>query len=155
MARFTLDSAGQFLFGGRIDALRAGIPYPYNSGRQDPPSFTNHASNAFVNAFSTGLRSSAMRYARGQQWPLWEIGGDLVKPQRDIMDGVIDPVVVEALKGRELSQSKAHPVADVGEGQTLLTYLASQTRDPTIIKDEVCTFNWIHHWSIVLTAFPS
>ncbi|KAG2003619.1 cytochrome p450 [Coprinopsis cinerea AmutBmut pab1-1] len=136
VARFTLDSAAKFLFGAELGSLSAGVPYPPNSGLPNPTSFTLHPSNTFVNAFFNGLNEVAMRSVIGEEWPLREFSKDLVKPYRDIVDQIIEPMVDAALQAAHSDTSEKEK-SGRDEPTTLLQQLVSQTKDKSIIMDEL------------------
>ncbi|KDR66458.1 hypothetical protein GALMADRAFT_259236 [Galerina marginata CBS 339.88] len=135
VARFTLDSAAEFLFGGDVGSLSAGIPYPPAHVAKNPPSFYNHPSTAFVNAFMQGLVFAAMRTGMGAEWPLAEFTRDRVAPLRKVVDKFTEPLMQAALDQRERELSgKVKPTDDE---ETLLAHLVKQTQDPKILKDEL------------------
>ncbi|KDR66459.1 hypothetical protein GALMADRAFT_259238 [Galerina marginata CBS 339.88] len=135
VARFTLDSAAEFLFGGNVGSLSAGIPYPPPDAAKNPPSFYNHPSTAFVDAFMQGLVLSALRTAWGPEWGLAEFTKDRVAPLRKVMDKFTEPLMKAALDHREKELAGEIKITDNEE--TLLAHLVKQTQDPTILKDEL------------------
>jgi hypothetical protein len=84
ISRFTLDSATDFLFGKSSDSLSAGLAYPESSSHENSPSFLNHPSNTFVNAFLEGQHLYVSRSRFGTKWPLNEFWKDRVKPHREV-----------------------------------------------------------------------
>ncbi|KAG2003559.1 cytochrome P450 [Coprinopsis cinerea AmutBmut pab1-1] len=75
-----------------------------------------------------------MRAIVGQEWPLAEFLRDTVKPNRDTVDQIIEPIVDKAL--REASTLGDVEKVEKGE-ETLLKHLVSQTKDRRIITDEL------------------
>lgn len=133
VARFTLDSATEFLFGKDVHSQSAGLAYP------DPPSplsktnssvFENHPSNKFVKALMGGQNVVTFRSRMGGLWPLSEIWGDNVAPFRKDLDQFVEPLIQDAINRK---QGKG----DLGERGTLLDCLVDQTTDKGIIKDEL------------------
>ncbi|KAJ3713074.1 hypothetical protein C8R42DRAFT_298842 [Lentinula raphanica] len=59
VARFTLDSATEFLFGKDVESLGANLPYPDGSALANDLSILNHPSNVFVRAFMQGQIQTA------------------------------------------------------------------------------------------------
>ncbi|PPQ87646.1 hypothetical protein CVT25_011484 [Psilocybe cyanescens] len=138
IARFTLDSASEFLFGGNVGSLSAGIPYHSSVSKKNTREFYNHPSTPFVKAFAEGLILSTKRLSMGPEWPLAEFTKDKVLPLRRIMDDFTDPLMRMALAKREqdLSSDK-DATTDEKEESTLLSHLVNRTQDPKILKDEL------------------
>ncbi|KAF9475881.1 cytochrome P450 [Pholiota conissans] len=134
VSRFTLDSATQFLFGHDVESLSAGLPYPESSPLANSPAFCNHPSNVFVDAFLKGQIFTALRLQMGSAWPLAEFWGDKVKPLRKTMDKFTEPVLVEALRKRNLNSDAK---MDDNDDSTLLSHLIQHTQDVAVLKDEL------------------
>ncbi|TFK20380.1 cytochrome P450 monooxygenase pc-3 [Coprinopsis marcescibilis] len=130
VSRFTLDSACQFLFGEQLKCLEAGIPYPGNADRKDPAQFTEHPSGPVAEAFSVGLNEVTLRSIIGEQWALREFWADMVKPHREMVDSLIDPMLEKALKERFSNKEKTSH-----EGETVLSAIIPLTQDKAVIKD--------------------
>ena len=132
VSRFTLDSACQFLFGEQLKCLEAGIPYPANADRKDPPQFTDHPSGPVAEAFSVGLNEVTLRSIIGEQWALREFWADQVKPHREMVDRLIEPMLNKALQeGFSNTEKTSH------EGETLLSAIIPLNQEKTVIKDAV------------------
>ena len=82
VARFTLDSATEYLFGYDVNSSGAGLAYPDGSPQSNAPYFFNHPSNRFVQAFGTGQYFTAVRVQVGTAWRLVEFWKDRVSPLR-------------------------------------------------------------------------
>ncbi|KAF8164833.1 cytochrome P450 [Crassisporium funariophilum] len=134
VSRFTLDSATEFLFGHNVDSLAAGLPYPENSHVQNSPSFLNHSSNIFVDAFLAGQILSSLRTRVGPSWPLAEFWHDKIVPLRKIMDRFTEPLLVQAL-AKKAAQEKDNKTEE--DSDTLLTHLVNHTQDINVLKDEL------------------
>ncbi|KAJ7721345.1 cytochrome P450 [Mycena maculata] len=134
-SRFTLDSATEFLFGKSADSLSAGLAYPDSSSQKNPPSFLNHPSNTFVNAFLEAQRLHVARSRFGTKWPLNEFWKDRVKPHRQVIDQFIEPILNDALA--EKARLNAEPKDSKKEAETLLSHLLQGTDDKQIIRDEI------------------
>ncbi|KXN91297.1 Cytochrome P450 52A3-A [Leucoagaricus sp. SymC.cos] len=133
-SRFTLDSATDFLFKSDVHSLGAGLPYPSAPSplaKPNPPSFVNHPSNTFVEAFVVGLGHMARRAQLGALWPLAEMWGDVVVPYRDEVHRFIEPFMEKGFREKNVGSESG------GNSETLLHYLFSQTSDRKIIKDEL------------------
>ncbi|KAJ7208982.1 cytochrome P450 monooxygenase pc-3 [Mycena pura] len=137
-ARFTLDSAAEFLFGRSVDSMSAGLPYPDSSPLANEPSFLNHPSNTYVRSFVQSQILTTQRAAFGNRWPLVEFWRDRVKPHRKIIDAFIEPILNEELKKKHAqagAESKGNDDDD-DEG-TFLTHLVQATDDKEIIRDSI------------------
>ncbi|KAK0438221.1 cytochrome P450 [Armillaria borealis] len=136
VARFTLDSATEYLFGNDVNSTSAGLPYPAGSPLAGNPHFVNHPSNTFVKAFAAAQEESALRLQRGQYWPLFEFKADAVKPLRQVVNEFVEPLLVEALnrkdEGKKLMEDDKSD-----ENLSLLTRLVENTNDTKVIRDEL------------------
>ncbi|KAK0184281.1 cytochrome P450 [Armillaria mellea] len=130
-ARFSLDSATEYIFGNDVNSISAGLPYPAGSGNNSP--FVAHPSNVFVKAFAKAQEQIVVRFHRGQFWPLCEFWADEVKPLRQIIDDFIRPTLVEAFdrkaKGVDLGKDL--------ESTSLLDRLVENIDDKKIVQDEL------------------
>ncbi|KAK0190285.1 cytochrome P450 monooxygenase pc-3 [Armillaria mellea] len=133
VARFTFDSATEFLFGKDVESISAGLPYPAESPLANHPSFENHPSNLFFRAFSRGQELIASRVQGGGTWPLLEIWKDSVKPHREAVNRFIQPMLAEALDNK----SKGVKVESDEENVSLLDLLVRGTDDAKVIQDEL------------------
>ncbi|KAK0501377.1 cytochrome P450 [Armillaria luteobubalina] len=133
VARFTFDSATEFLFGKDVESIAAGLPYPAESPLANHPNFVNHPSNLFIRAFSRGLELIAGRLQGGGTWPLLEFWKDNVQSHREAVDHFIQPMLTEALNNK-LKGIK--PESDE-ENMSLLDLLVRGTDDGKVIQDEL------------------
>ncbi|KAJ7618428.1 cytochrome P450 [Roridomyces roridus] len=101
VARFTLDSATEFLCERSVDSMAAGLPYPPNSPLADSASFVNHPSSTFVTSFMASQTLSVMRTPYGSRWPLWEFWTDRVKPHRKVVNDFIEPILNRTLEAKK------------------------------------------------------
>ncbi|KIK53194.1 hypothetical protein GYMLUDRAFT_49516 [Collybiopsis luxurians FD-317 M1] len=136
VARFTLDSATEFLFGKDVGSLGANLPYPAGSPLAKDPSIMNHPSNVFVRAFMQGQIQTAFRARFGTMWALKEFWSDKVLPDRIRVDEFVHPILEERKK-QHLAMAASEKVNDDGEGETFLDHLIKHTEDKQIIKDEL------------------
>jgi hypothetical protein len=128
VARFTLDSATEFLFGRDVESLSANIPYPTSAAHLNKPSFYNHPSTIFVKAFSQGQNLVTARSALGYEWPLSEFWSDKVAPLRKIMDNFTEPLMDDALAKRNLEFSKGADAKVDEDNDNLLAHLVRHTQ---------------------------
>ncbi|KAK0502036.1 cytochrome P450 [Armillaria luteobubalina] len=136
VARFTLDSATEYLFGNDVNSTSAGLPYPARSPFAGNAHFVNHPSNTFVKAFAAAQEESALRMQRGQYWPLFEFKADAVKPLRQVVNEFVEPLLVEALKRKDEGE-KSVKDDNSDENLSLLARLVENTDDTKVIRDEL------------------
>ncbi|KAK0481269.1 cytochrome P450 [Armillaria novae-zelandiae] len=130
VARFTLDSSTEYLFGKDVNSISAGLPYPAGSGNE--PS-VKHPSHVFVKAFAKAQEQVVVRFHRGQFWPLCEFWVDEVKPLRQVVDDFMQPTLVEALDRK----AKGVQLEKDFESMSLLDCLVESTDDKKIVQDEL------------------
>ncbi|KAK0438217.1 cytochrome P450 [Armillaria borealis] len=130
VARFTLDSATEYLFGNDVNSISAGLPYPAGSGNG---CFVEHPSNVFVKAFAKAQEQVVVRFHRGQFWPLCELRADEVKPLRQVVDDFMQPTLAEALDRK----AKGVKLETDFESMSLLDCLVESTDDTKIVRDEL------------------
>ncbi|KAK0217130.1 cytochrome P450 [Armillaria fumosa] len=136
VARFTLDSATEFLFGKDVDSISAGLPYPAGSPLGDNLHFVNHPSNAFVKAFAEAQVQTMIRIKSGASWPLREIFRDKVKPQRKVLDDFIQPLISEGYERRAKGVKSVESEKKLND-MTLLDRLVEEADDPNVVQDEL------------------
>jgi hypothetical protein len=127
VSRFTLDSASEFLLGKSVCTLSAGLCYPESSPLANSPEFVNHPSNKFANAFLTGQLLTILRVRYGPTWPMKEFWKDKVKPQRKLVDDLIQPILTEAL-AKEAASLNETDKKEVQEDSTFLAHLVRHTK---------------------------
>jgi len=136
VARFTLDSATEFLFGCDVRSLSAGLPYPHNSpnGNALNAKMANHPANEFAEAFRRGQEVLALRSRYGFNWPLKEFWRDEAKVHVELVNKFIDPILSEALRKKKESgvtrqdwKGASKGDREVEDGETLLDHLINYT----------------------------
>ncbi|KAI0344275.1 cytochrom P450 [Trametopsis cervina] len=132
VARFTLDSATEFLFGKDLCSLSAGLPYASTSGRTDAHSAKDHPANKFANSFWEAQELTAKRAMFMKAWPLWEFWTNTVDKHTATMDAFIEPLLKEAIA----KKGQAKNTSGDEEDETLLQNLVKSTDDPKVIRDE-------------------
>ncbi|KAK0489011.1 cytochrome P450 monooxygenase pc-3 [Armillaria novae-zelandiae] len=123
VARFTLDSATEFLFGKDVESIAAA----------NHPNFVNHPSNLFIRAFSRGLEHIAGRIQGGGTWPLLEFWKDNVQPHREAIDRFTQPILTEALNHK----AEGIKIGSDEENMSLLDLLVRSTDNAKVIQDEL------------------
>jgi len=125
--RFTLDSSSEFLFGGSVASLLAGIPYPPASADKNQESYYKHPSNSFVKAFGQAQVATLLRTELAQDWPLAEFSRDEVKPLRKVIDDFTTPLMERALLQKEKRAGDSEEARE-DEPLTLLDHLVNHTQ---------------------------
>lgn len=141
-ARFTLDSATDFLFGTCLNSLGAGLPYPENfksrSG-SSPGGRILSTAERFSRAFSEAQWEISTRSRLGDTWPLWETFHDRTRKPMEIVDAYIEPILKKALMNQKTyleakgaAQEKGGVIVDntnqdVRDDETLLDHLVKHT----------------------------
>ncbi|KAJ3842739.1 cytochrome P450 monooxygenase pc-2 [Lentinula raphanica] len=137
VARFTLDSATEFLFGKDVESLGANLPYPDGSALANDLSILNHPSNVFVRAFMQGQIQTAFRARFGKMWPLKEIWSDEVLPHRRQVDKFVNPILEERQRQHLATSAWTEKIGNDEEEETFLDHLIKHTADNQVIKDEL------------------
>ncbi|PIL36132.1 cytochrome P450 [Ganoderma sinense ZZ0214-1] len=134
VARFTLDSATEFLFGKDVRSLAKGLPYPPTAEGRFIPADEYDFAAAFLKAQTV----SAARGRLQEAWGLGEFWKDQVLPHKASVDKIIIPILEDAL------QRKAEKAAvgfveskDISDDDTLLSSLLKVTDDRQLILDEI------------------
>ncbi|KAK0474604.1 cytochrome P450 [Armillaria novae-zelandiae] len=129
VARFTMDSATEYLFGKDVNSIAAGLPYPAGSPMAGSLHFINHPSNSFVKAFVKAQEKIVIRTQKSPSWPLSELWADEVQLLWEVINGFVQPMLSEAL-GR-----KAKGSTSVGSDKDLESM--SLLDHPKVVQDEL------------------
>ncbi|KAL1754622.1 cytochrome P450 [Schizophyllum commune] len=139
VARFTLDSATEFLFGHDVNSAGAGLPYPPGSPLATVGS-REHPSDRFVDAFTEGQSLMALRVrTSGTAWPLFEFWEDRVAAKRRVVDEFVNRILDDpafASAGPDM-EKQSGATGKPGEDDTLLRHLLNQTQDRQVLTDEI------------------
>ncbi|TDL23414.1 cytochrome P450 monooxygenase CYP63 [Rickenella mellea] len=134
-ARFSIDSASEYLFGENLDTLSKPLPFPGRAKLGPKGSATEDDWGTFVNAFEEAQSLVTHRARLGVFWPLMELFRDKgTKPSNDIKEW-LDPLVQRAVEEKE--KMRASGVASHIEDKTFLEHLADSTEDVDLIRDEL------------------
>ncbi|KAK0235422.1 cytochrome P450 [Armillaria nabsnona] len=136
VARFTLDSAMEFLFGKAVNSISVGLPYPAGSPLGDNLHFVNHLSNAFVKAFAEAQVQNMIRVKSGASWPLHEIFQDKVKLLRKVLDDFIQPLISEGYERKAKGVKSAESEKKLID-MTLLDRLVEEADDCKVAQDKL------------------
>ncbi|PPQ86757.1 hypothetical protein CVT25_012402 [Psilocybe cyanescens] len=133
VARFTLDSATEFLLGNDVESLSGGLPYPYyvDAAPKDIE-VHEHLASRFVSALPKAQMITARRLGLGVHWPLAEFWHDKLREPMRIVHEFIDPIVAEAIRNKELKGELKEK-----DDETLLESLVNSTEDPITLRDEI------------------
>ncbi|THV01186.1 cytochrome P450 monooxygenase pc-2 [Dendrothele bispora CBS 962.96] len=143
VARFTLDSATQFLFGKAVDSTSAGLPYPPSSPTSSSSSDTylTHPSTKFVTAFTQGQQAITLRSIRGRYWRLFEFWKDEAAGYRKGLEVFVNPILDEAIRRKEegdiVGEDGGGSMKEVGEEETFLEHLVKVTKEKKVVMDEL------------------
>ena len=126
IARFTLDSATEFLFGQDVRSLSASIPYPPTDVKS-----STAADAPLLNQFSEDFRLAQIATANRAQyaflWPLWEFWHDKVGDHAKSIDEFISGLCRDAI-ARKAEREKAGLTEEAEkEEETLLEHLVKLT----------------------------
>lgn len=136
VARFTLDSATEFLFGTCVHSLHTPLPFPHNhsaqfasSGDADGQAQLSRA-EAFADAIREAQFIAAERTNLGGVWPLFEMHRNKTDKFMRVVDDFLDPILKEALKKKKLRAEEGKDLPSEAAGsdeETLLDNLLRYT----------------------------
>lgn len=136
--RFTLDAAGEFLFGTtELQTLSLPLPPPGKRAKHGPKGTKPDESVAlgtygtFVHAFED--IQIALAHRRGFLWPVFEWFKDSTQVHNEAIDAWVEPLVTKALDKKKLrAGKKLNP-----EEGSLTDHLVESTSDVRFIRDEL------------------
>ncbi|KAG8724544.1 hypothetical protein FRC11_002070, partial [Ceratobasidium sp. 423] len=137
VARFTLDSGTEFLFGQDVCSLKAPLPYPHENS-------SDH-NTSFATAFGRAQISLTLRIALGHLWPWMELFWNRTGEDMQVIDAYVTPILKSKLdEKRALGRDENPKIPGDGDtkgseeaGDTLLDHLIQFTDDISVIKDEL------------------
>ena len=109
IARFTVDTASEFLFGENLNTL----------------SYEKDGFNSFTDAFMAIQALIQRRSIVGSWWPLLELFKDKSEGHKKTIRSWVDPLVVRAVRIHKEMKEKGQNVNP--DGCTFLEYLATTT----------------------------
>ncbi|KAF8308493.1 cytochrome P450 monooxygenase CYP63 [Clavulina sp. PMI_390] len=141
--RFTMDAAGEFLFGvPDFDTLDAPLPHPGKATLSPKGSSVPHTQSTayteFVDAFENMQVAISPRPLRGPLWPLWEWSKSSAEEPNEVISSWLSPLIERALKAKD-ARRKRDPACgklDVEEG-SLIEHIAESTEDVKLVRDEL------------------
>lgn len=128
-ARFTSDSAGEFLFGHKFDTLHGALPVAGQTSMSTKGTATNDEFGTFTQSFEAMQEIVAQRARRGYFWPVHELFKDDMDPHVKVVADFLDPIVNNAIRNaRKMNEAGLHSST---EHSTFLEYLADNTEGET------------------------
>lgn len=124
-ARFTADSAGEFLFGHKFNTLCGTLPVAGKTNMSTKGTACDDEFGTFVQSFEAMQEIVAQRARRGYFWPVHELSKDNMDHHVHVACDFLDPLVNRAMeKSRKNKEAGVRPSA---EHSTFLEYLAENT----------------------------
>ncbi|KAI0779781.1 cytochrome P450 monooxygenase pc-2 [Fomes fomentarius] len=139
IARFTLDSATEFLFGTCVHSLKNHLPYPYNDPVGTHTVRVLSTAERFAEAFLGAQAVLGTRLRMGWAWHLQELFKDASAEHMEAVNAYLQPILDEAIRKNKaaISQGQVNEKGDQDrENETLLDHLVKLTNDPAILHDE-------------------
>ncbi|KAF8314506.1 cytochrome P450 monooxygenase CYP63 [Clavulina sp. PMI_390] len=144
--RFTLDAAGEFLFGvPDFNTLDAPLPRPGQSTLgpkgSSPPEAESTPYTDFVNAFEGTLVAIFPRVFRGNLWPLWELFKNSTSEYNKTVNDWINPLVRRVMDAKKTKEKAVGQDGDdvntASDEGSLLEHIAQSTDNEKLIRDEL------------------
>ena len=121
LARFTVDTASEFLFGENLDTL----------------SYAEDGFGSFTNAFMAIQEEICRRNLFGGIWPLFELFEDKCEKHKKVIRDWVDPLVARAVRIQKEMEEKGQTVDP--KDSRFLEYVATTTQGtyfPSQLIDE-------------------
>lgn len=128
MARFSLDSTMEMLFGVCVQSLEDGLPYPWNAPSQRTTETTRFF-ESFDRAFAEAQNVIATRTRIGLAWPFFELYKDRSAEPMKIIDTYLLPIIEAAVakhKKAKVLGLEQRP-EDMGDEKVLVDHLIEHT----------------------------
>lgn len=131
IARFTLDTATEFLFGRCVHSLRdSALPYPHTA----PPTYHHlprSAADDFASAFLEAQCAISQRSRTGWIWPWFEVFKSTTAGPMKVVDAFIQPIIEQALEKKQTAKvsndSVERKADDIQDDDCLLDHLVKHT----------------------------
>ncbi|KAI0090121.1 cytochrome P450 monooxygenase pc-3 [Irpex rosettiformis] len=138
VARFTLDSATEFLFRTCVHSLETTLPYPWNAPAQLKVR-SNSPAEAFAQAFAEAQEVIATRTRIGVIWPFYELFRDKTAGPMKVVDAFLMPILETAVARHKEAKTMGvdEHSEEIADDETLLDHLVKYTDDPVVLRDEV------------------
>lgn len=126
IARFTLDTATEFLFGRCVHSLRDSVlPYSHNAPAMYH-NLTHSPADEFASAFLEAQHAIAHRARKGWIWPWFEIFRSKTAAPMRVVDAFLEPILQSALDKKKAIQ-RSDPAEYKTNDECLLDDLVRQT----------------------------
>jgi len=137
-SRFTMDAAGEFLFGASdLNTLNLPLPIAGQAKMGTKGTQAEGGYGSFVTAFENALVLLPIRSRLGRyMWPLAELSGDKARPHRKEIDFWIQPLLDLAFSRRE-QWVRGGGDEKKAAGETFIDHLVSSTNDRQMIANEL------------------
>ncbi|KAI9066435.1 cytochrome P450 monooxygenase pc-2 [Trametes sanguinea] len=139
IARFTLDSATEFLFGKCVNSLESDLPYAHNDLIAPKLVRKPNVAERFAHAFSEAQQVIALRWQLGWVWHMQELLRDKAAEHMQVVDQFLQPILEEAIAKNRAAKTQASIGAvehKPDDSETLLDHLVKITNDPIVLHDE-------------------
>lgn len=133
-ARFTLDTASEFLFGQNLNTLSSSLPVPGQGCIGAKGSITTDSWGSFAQAFEEIQQIVTNRRRLGYTWPLFELFGDKTTPQVIVIRRYLDPIVRQVLLDKEAMKNRG--IENRIEEKTFIQHLAESTSGQTAFSTQ-------------------
>ncbi|KAH8106031.1 cytochrome P450 monooxygenase pc-3 [Cristinia sonorae] len=134
VARFTLDSATEFLFGSCVNSLASELPHSVTETKSSIDASQTNQAEEFAEAWTEAQIVLADRTLLQGVWPFTEILRDRTRQPMKIVNDYVEPILKNVLA--KDSQSRNTNVHKSEEDDTLLGHLVKETKDVNILRDE-------------------
>jgi hypothetical protein len=131
-ARFTLDTASEFLFGQNLNTLSSSLPVPGQGVIGAKGSVTTDSWGSFAQAFEEIQQIVTNRRRLGYIWPLFELFDDKTTPQVTAIRLYLDPIVTQVLHDMEAMENSG--LESPMEEKTFIQHLAESTKGQTALS---------------------
>lgn len=135
-ARFTLDSASEFLFGNNLATLSGKLPEAGKTQMGPKGSATDDAFGSFAQAFEEAQCVITQRARMGYFWPAVEFGRNRLHEAATVTKRFLDPIVTRALE--EKAKVRRLGVESAIADRTFLEHLAASTEGLSEAMRVVC-----------------
>lgn len=137
-SRFTMDAAGEFLFGASdLNTLDLPLPVAGQAKMGTKGTLAEGGYGNFVSAFEQALILLPIRSRLGKHlWPAVEVLADKARPYRNEIDFWIQPLLDQAFGRREM-WLRGGGDTKLPAGDTFIDHLVSSTDDRKMIANEL------------------
>lgn len=107
VARFTLDSATEFLLGHDVQSLAEELPYPFNvAAPVGDLEKSRSTTSGVMQSFKAAQDIILKRIRFGDHWPLASFFKDDIKGHMKVLHGFVEPIVASAIQRKRAGTQK-------------------------------------------------